>query len=192
MSDVARMAGVSIATVSRALNGEPGVSPRTRARVETIARALHYEVDDSARRLRVGRNRTVAIVVARGPECAAPLAQPALMSLVGAIADALADEGFDLVLSRVQTLDCDGLARDFESGRACALALVGQVPAGATLDEMAARGVPFVTAGPPGPQPVGANEGRALVAALLDKLRLPWVPGHATHQEPTHRHCRAT
>ena len=128
MADIARMAGVSIASVSRALNGERGVSPRTRARVESIARALHYEVDDSARKLRLGHNRAVAIVVCRGPGCDAPLSDDALMRLVGAVADALADDGFEMVLSRVQVGRRDSVARDFEAGRAIGLVLLGQPP----------------------------------------------------------------
>ncbi len=42
ISDVARMAGVSIKTVSRVLNHEPGVAAETRSQVEAAVKALRY------------------------------------------------------------------------------------------------------------------------------------------------------
>ncbi len=64
MADVARRAGVSIATVSRALRDLPGVSPRTRHRVLTIVRELDYVVSPAAASLR-GATRSVAVVLPR-------------------------------------------------------------------------------------------------------------------------------
>ncbi|MFK8910383.1 LacI family DNA-binding transcriptional regulator [Streptomyces sp. YS-3] len=52
MKDVARAAGVSPMTVSRAVSGEPGVSPGTAARVEQAVRQLGYQRNDNARNLR--------------------------------------------------------------------------------------------------------------------------------------------
>lgn len=64
MADVARRAGVSIATVSRALRDLPGVSPRTRSRVLSIVDELDYVVSPAAASLR-GATRRVAIVLPR-------------------------------------------------------------------------------------------------------------------------------
>lgn len=52
MRDVAREAGVSLMTVSRVVNGEPGVLPETAARVERAVRAIGYQRNDVARHLR--------------------------------------------------------------------------------------------------------------------------------------------
>ncbi|MET7486817.1 LacI family DNA-binding transcriptional regulator [Streptomyces sp. NPDC005538] len=52
MKDVAAAAGVSVMTVSRVVNGETGVAPRTAARVEAAVRRLGYQRDDVARQLR--------------------------------------------------------------------------------------------------------------------------------------------
>jgi LacI family repressor for deo operon, udp, cdd, tsx, nupC, and nupG len=60
---VASAAGVSVATVSRALRGLPNVAVSTRARVEEAARVLNYRADPAASRLAAGRSRTIAIVV---------------------------------------------------------------------------------------------------------------------------------
>jgi DNA-binding LacI/PurR family transcriptional regulator len=63
IEDVARRAGVSIATVSRALRGLPDVAPATRDRVLTAATELDYVASPFAARLASGRTATVGLVV---------------------------------------------------------------------------------------------------------------------------------
>lgn len=63
MADVAREAGVSLATVSRALRDVPGVSPETRDRIRQIAGELSYVVSPEASRLARQQTGRVAIVV---------------------------------------------------------------------------------------------------------------------------------
>ncbi len=63
MKDVAAHAGVALKTVSRVVNGEPGVGPSTLARVEESIVALGYRRNESARQLRSGRAGTLAMVV---------------------------------------------------------------------------------------------------------------------------------
>lgn len=63
MSDVAARAGVGMATVSRALNGSPGVSEATRDRVRTIANEIGYVVSPEASRLARRATDRVAVVV---------------------------------------------------------------------------------------------------------------------------------
>ena len=65
MADVAREAGVSLATVSRALREVPGVSPQTRHRIRQIADELSYVVSPEASHLARRRTGRVAIVVPR-------------------------------------------------------------------------------------------------------------------------------
>ncbi|MBD8870384.1 LacI family DNA-binding transcriptional regulator [Nocardioides donggukensis] len=63
MADVAARAGVSSATVSRALRGLPGVSPATRDRIRQIAEELSYVVSPEASRLSRRQTGRVAVVV---------------------------------------------------------------------------------------------------------------------------------
>ncbi|WP_025156050.1 LacI family DNA-binding transcriptional regulator [Leifsonia aquatica] len=63
IDDVARLAGVSTATVSRALSGNGPVSERTRTRVAEVAASLGYVVSSDASSLASGRARNVGIVV---------------------------------------------------------------------------------------------------------------------------------
>jgi transcriptional regulator with XRE-family HTH domain len=60
--DIARKAGVSQPTVSRALRGDPTISPITRRRVAFIAKELGYKVDKNASNLRGQRSLTIAIL----------------------------------------------------------------------------------------------------------------------------------
>ncbi len=61
MRDVAEAAGVSLMTVSRVVNGEPGVLPETAARVERAIRRLGYQRNDMARHLRRKEHGTQTI-----------------------------------------------------------------------------------------------------------------------------------
>jgi LacI family transcriptional regulator len=61
--DVARMAGVSVASASFALNGQPGVADGTRRRILAIAEQLGYRANQQAQALRRGRTTTYGFVV---------------------------------------------------------------------------------------------------------------------------------
>lgn len=63
IEDVARKAGVSVATVSRALRGLPHVSPSTRARVQQIADQLDYRANPHASRLAARRSGTIGVAL---------------------------------------------------------------------------------------------------------------------------------
>ncbi len=91
IDEVARAAGVSTATVSRALSGRGRVSAPTRMRVEQAAERLGYVVQASASSLASGRTRSIGVLV--------PLLDPWFFSTVlGGIADALARRGYDITL----------------------------------------------------------------------------------------------
>ena len=91
IEDVAHAAGVSVATVSRALRGLPNGAVSTRERVEEVARDLNYRPDPNASRLATGRSRTVAIVL--------PFINSWYFANVIAGAEAVcADVGYDLLV----------------------------------------------------------------------------------------------
>jgi LacI family repressor for deo operon, udp, cdd, tsx, nupC, and nupG len=91
IEQVAHAAGVSVATVSRALRGLPNVAVTTRARVEEVARELNYRADPAASRLAAGRSQTVAVVV--------PHINSWYFANVVAGAEAVcAEDGYDLLI----------------------------------------------------------------------------------------------
>ena len=61
--DVARKAGVSVASVSFALNGQPGVAKDTRQRILAAAAELGYRANPQAQALRRGRTTTYGLVI---------------------------------------------------------------------------------------------------------------------------------
>jgi DNA-binding LacI/PurR family transcriptional regulator len=61
--DVARLAGVSVASVSFALNGQPGVADHTRRRILAAAAELGYRANPQAQALRRGRTTTYGLVI---------------------------------------------------------------------------------------------------------------------------------
>jgi DNA-binding LacI/PurR family transcriptional regulator len=94
IGDVAQRAGVSVATVSRALRGLPNVSPRTRDRVLRAADELQYVAHPHASRLAAGRTMTVGMAV--------PLLTQWFFTQVVAGAEAvLAANGYDVLLYSV-------------------------------------------------------------------------------------------
>ncbi|WGW13240.1 LacI family DNA-binding transcriptional regulator [Saxibacter everestensis] len=89
LADVARIAGVGPATVSRALNGRPDVSEKTRERIRKIADELGFRPSATARALRRGSFRAVSAIV---PDLVWGWWEPVLRSA----AEAAADAGFHL------------------------------------------------------------------------------------------------
>ncbi|THF77078.1 LacI family DNA-binding transcriptional regulator [Cohnella fermenti] len=89
--DIARAAGVSVSTVSKALNEYPSVNAETREKVLRIARELRYEPNAAARALVGQRSMTLGVFLTTG------LAHPFFASLLGGIDRALREKGYDLI-----------------------------------------------------------------------------------------------
>ncbi|HZC39520.1 MAG TPA: LacI family DNA-binding transcriptional regulator [Streptosporangiaceae bacterium] len=93
MRDVAQAAGVSLMTVSRVVNGQPGVQPETAARVELAIRRLGYQRNNAARQLRRGGEPTQTIGV-----LVDDLANPFFAALARAVEDAARERGYVVLI----------------------------------------------------------------------------------------------
>ena len=83
--DIAYRAGVSQATVSRALSGSHLVSEETRKKIQAIADEMHYKVDKNASALRRQHSATLALLLFEDPTVDVSLFNPFFLSMVGQI-----------------------------------------------------------------------------------------------------------
>jgi DNA-binding LacI/PurR family transcriptional regulator len=147
MVDIARLAGVSASTVSRALNGSELINPETTRRVQELARSLNYSINVSAKNLRMGENRTVSIVIPFDRKTRQTISDPFFLGMLGSLADALTEQGFDMLLSRVDAEHLDKLAEVYDTGRARGIIVIGQWGHHDQLNVLASRNVPLVVWG---------------------------------------------
>jgi len=96
---LAQRLGLSKASVSYALNGQPGVSAQTRARVLALARELQWYPSSSARTLSGARTGVVGLVLSRDPDLLGT--EPYYMLVLSGIESALIEAEYGLLLRMV-------------------------------------------------------------------------------------------
>jgi len=122
--DIAYRAGVSQATVSRALRDSPLVSKETRDKVKAVALELNYKVDKNARNLRSQKTRTLALLLCEDPGTGDSLINPFFLSMLGSITRAAAKRGYDVLIS-FQQLSSDWHADYEDANRADGIIFLG-------------------------------------------------------------------
>jgi len=125
MTDVARLAGVSVATVSRALSGSPLVSRETRQRIEAAVEATGYVINQVAAGLRLQRSRQILVML---PD----IANPFFGEVVLGIEEEAQHQGFGVLIGNTgRSANREtALARQFQTGAVDGLVLLtGKRPA---------------------------------------------------------------
>lgn len=137
--DVARQAGVSVATASRVVSGKDVVSPETRERVLAVIEELGFTPSPAARRLSLGRTMTIGVVVSF-------LTRPQAAERLRGIEAVLADSDYDLVIYNVETThQRDRYLRTLvEPHRTDGILVVSLPPDPASVPALAAASVPVV------------------------------------------------
>ena len=126
MSDIARLAGVSVSTVSRALAGSPLVTAPKREEIHRLARERGYVVNSTARNLRLQRTQTLGVVIPLAHETRQPLSDPFLMEILGHLADAITERGYGMFLQKIVPPMDDWLINLIGSQRADGIIVIGQ------------------------------------------------------------------
>ena len=137
--DVARRAGVSVTTASRALNGNVLVNAATRERIMGVVEELGFSPSPTARRLSLGRTLTVGVVVSF-------LTRPQAAERIRGIDAVLGDSEFDLVIYNVESLQKRDhyLATLLDAHRADGLLIVSLPPPADAATALARSPVPIV------------------------------------------------
>ncbi|MEI9995877.1 MAG: LacI family DNA-binding transcriptional regulator [Rhizomicrobium sp.] len=192
--DIARRAGVSQPTVSRALRGDPTISDITRRRIALIAKDLGYKVDKNASNLRGQHARTIAILFFEDHSSAVSLISPFFLSMLGSISQSCAMRGYDLLIS-LQHMSSNWRT-DYEDARkADGIILLGYddfLAYRAQLEQLAELGTKFVHYGAaldghPGPS-VGCDDYQSGIQATqhlisLGRRRIAFL-GYASPRYP--------
>ncbi|AZM48731.1 LacI family transcriptional regulator [Streptomyces sp. WAC 06738] len=131
--DVARLAGVSRATVSRVMSGTARVSEATRRRVEAAAASLGYEPDVAAQSLSGARSKTIALgFFANDMWALSQMIRPQYhfhLDVLRHIEEAAAKAGYDLLMpSRPASASSDSYVRLLRSRRVAGTIMVACPP----------------------------------------------------------------
>jgi LacI family transcriptional regulator len=142
--DVARRAGVSIATVSRVLNDKSDVSARTRERVRAAATSLGYAADPAARALVSRQTRLVAVVVGDNSGHR-DLSLIFFGKVLGSISRRLAQSGYEPLLLQAADGQSEISVFDVHFGhRFDAAIVIGVDDDDALVADLASRSLPLV------------------------------------------------
>lgn len=147
MADIARLAGVSASTVSRALSGSPLIPPATRERITGLANAMGYRVNVGAANLRKRGVQTIGVVILG--DSMQMISDPFLLSILGAVADALDERNMSLLLTRLKADRQHVLSDLVDSGQVAGLIVIGQLTLHDYLNELTRNGFPMVVWGAP-------------------------------------------
>jgi DNA-binding LacI/PurR family transcriptional regulator len=156
VEDVATRAGVSRATVSRVVNGNPRVSPEARLAVTRAIEELRYVPNPAARALMTRRSDSVAVVIL---ESANRLFEdPYFNTLLLGISGGLADQEVQLVLLIAQSArEEERLERYLAAGHVDGAMIIGPRGDDELPRRLVSRGVPIVVNGrPSGEEAAGA------------------------------------
>lgn len=139
LTELAKLAGLSTSTVSRALAGNPVIRKETRERVAALALEHGFRLNVVGRTLRTGKTHAVAVVLPLGHEVGQPVSDPFFITLLGHLADALAARGYDLLLSRVIPRGSGWLNDITRSGRVDGVLVIGQSNQIKVIEDVAER-----------------------------------------------------
>jgi DNA-binding LacI/PurR family transcriptional regulator len=147
MSDIAKLARVSESTVSRALADNPLIAPKTRARIQDIARLAGYSVNPAASSLRTKQSNQIAVIIPMVHENEQHLSDPFMMSMLAHLGDELSNRGYDLLLSKIVSHKDGWIEQFIRSRRSAGAILIGQSLEHHTIESAARSGLPIAVWG---------------------------------------------
>jgi DNA-binding LacI/PurR family transcriptional regulator len=198
MVDIGRIAGVSSSTVSRALSNHPAIPEETRKHIQEIAEQMNYRVDNRARNFRLQRSQTIATVFPYQGRSQRQISDPFYLEILGAVTEELdRHEGYDVIVSRVNTEDDQWVTRYVQDKRVDGIILIDRAVKDKTIDLLQELGSCFVVWGPALPDQqyvsVGCDSKRGAISAVrhmvnLGRRKIALIGGNARMVETNQRY----
>ena len=153
IADIARLAGVSKSTVSRALSDSPLIGEETKARVRRIAQEHNFQLNVTAQRLSTRHSHTIAFVT-HAYHKMFNVADLFTLEILGGISEALKNEHYDLLLVYVDPCVDDWANQHFDTGKVDGFILMTSARKRNHIKALLEMGAPFIAWGV---QPPDAN-----------------------------------
>jgi DNA-binding LacI/PurR family transcriptional regulator len=150
IADIARLAGVSKSTVSRALNDSPLIGEETKAKVRSLARQHNFQINAPARRLSMKQSRTIAFVT-HAYHKDFSVADLFGLEIMGGISSGLASREYDLLVIHVDPNDTKWAHQYYNTGRVDGFILMTSSHKQSHIKAIMEAGAPFIIWGVPRP-----------------------------------------
>ena len=196
IADIARIAGVSKSTVSRALNDSALIGAETRERIQAIAAEHRFQLNVPARSLSTKQSNAVAFVTYSYKRGIVP--DGFFLEVMSGMTGALYDTGYDLLVVHVDPDDVEWPRLYLESGRADGFILMQATCTERHVEVLREAGAPFsLWGGPPGAHPYCSvagdsfTGGRVATAHLVSRgcERVGFLGGFEAEREVQERYA---
>ena len=144
LEDLAKLAGVSISTVSRALNDQPLISARTKLRDLALAREHDYPFRQSMPAAPIGAEGSIAGRSRSQRGRPLPLSHPFFLELLASIGEAARERDCDFTVSHVAPANFNDLVTATTTGRSSGVIFLGQSMLHEEFNRLAETGARFV------------------------------------------------
>lgn len=147
LEDLAKRAGVSVSTASRALNDSPSVNMRTKQAIWKLARELDYPFRRHMPAGPIGAKATISVVVPKPQGRDTRLSDPFFFELLAGVGDAARERDCDVHISHVAPASYDDLHVSMTTHRADGVIFVGQSTLHSAFNKLAETEGRFVVWG---------------------------------------------
>jgi DNA-binding LacI/PurR family transcriptional regulator len=147
LEKLAKLAKVSVSTVSRALNDHPSISPSTKKKLWALARKHGYEFRRYMPASPIGAEGAIIVVTPRVRGRPLPLSHPFFLELLASIGEAARDRGCDFTVSHLVPANYEDLVHATTTGRANGVIFLGQGALHEELNRLAETDARFVVWG---------------------------------------------
>jgi len=195
IADIARLAGVSKSTVSRALNDSPLIGEDTKSRIRALAKEHNFQINAPARRLSMQQSRTIAFVT-HAYHKDFSVADLFGLEILGGVSFGLAKQGYDLLIIHVDPQDTKWAHQYFDTGRVDGFILMTSTRKQTHVKALTEVNAPFIIWGVPQPNQKycsvtgdNFNGGKAATEHLISsgRQKIGFIGGPVYELEVQHR-----